>query len=76
MSDITYAKAGETPANWPELTVFNVDTGEEITTCVEINTIEGWMIRFMRHENGSMVIEDGRLKEERIEGNFRIGVKR
>jgi hypothetical protein len=75
MSDITYAKAGETPENWDKLTVFNNDTGEEITTCVEINTIEGWMIRFARNENGSMVIEDGRLKEERIEGNFTIKVK-
>ena len=70
---ITYAKALGPPDNWADLCVLD-RSGNEVPDVVEVNTEEGWLIRFARDEAGHLVINKERddLETERIEGEFRI----
>lgn len=74
---LTYAKADGPPDDWMLLKVIDADTGEEITDVVEVNTAEGWLVRYVIDpETGSPVLEgegdDLRIKTERVERATRL----
>lgn len=71
-STITYAKAGGPPDNWREITVLNVETGEEVVDIVEVNATEGWAVINAISENGHRIVFNGTAVTKRIEGKFRI----
>lgn len=68
---ITYAKAGGPPDNWLYLRVEDVDTGLIIPEVIEVNTAEGWAIRYKR-VNYALVLGPDGPETERITGNFRL----
>jgi len=69
---ITYAKVGGPPDNWWELRVLDLDTGKFITEVIEVNTAEGWLVRYKTDENGQPIISGLNWARERVEGNFEI----
>jgi hypothetical protein len=72
VSAITYAKAGETPANWAELQVIDLATGQEVRTVVEIDTEAGWLVRGRRDADGRLIDDGDEFAKERIEGRFAL----
>jgi len=44
---LTYAKVDGPPDDWQNLTVTNLDTGEPVLEVREVNTVEGWVIKFV-----------------------------
>ncbi len=72
MADITYAKAGETPANWHNLEVFDRDAGDFVKAVTEINVAEGWLVRYVLDANGRLVLDGGRTVTERLTGRFAL----
>lgn len=74
---ITYAKAGGPPSNWYDLMVVDCETGNEVTLVTEVDTVEGWIVRAVRDERGrlSLTVDGKELLTERLNGNFRIGIR-
>ena len=75
MSDITYAVVGGPPHDWRGLKIFELVTGSEVRDVLEVNTAEGWLIRYVRDESGMIFIDPKRPDEaarQRIEGSFEI----
>lgn len=67
MSEVlTYAVVGGPPDDWAELEVINLDSGLPVEFCVEVNTVEGWVIVSVRNEART------RFDNVRIEGRFEI----
>lgn len=56
MRALTYSKAGVTPADWFDLKVFDLDSGQEVLDCAEVNTRDGWAIAYERNEAGEMFV--------------------
>ncbi len=69
---LTYAVVGGPPVNWHDLQVLDRDTGAPIDGVVEVNTVEGWLIRYIRDEQGRLVSGAGKAAKERVVGNFMI----
>lgn len=69
---IPYAKAGGPPEDWKDLRVFNLDTGLEVRSVTEVNTAEGWVVRMRRDLDGGIIVENGEIATERLEGRFAI----
>lgn len=67
MTTITYAKVGGPPKQWRGLKVFSGTV--RLERVVEVNTIEGWVVRFAPREPG-----DTELRTFRVDGldNLRI----
>lgn len=74
MGDITFAKVGGPPADWMGVRVFNVETGVEMKNIVEVDTVEGYVLRHRVDAQGLLIIEAGsaRVSVERVNGAFRI----
>lgn len=68
---ITYAKAGETPGA-PDLHVYNLDTGLEVLHVNEVNTLEGWVIHYVRTADGGLLVEGDEFVQRRVTGRFEI----
>lgn len=58
---LTYAKAGGPPEYWDHLKVWDVDCNEFVDNVFEVNTTDGWLMRYLM---------DG--TPERLEGTFEI----
>lgn len=75
MGEITFAKVGGPPADWMGLRVFDKATGQEINDVIEVDTVEGYVVRHRRDERGQ-VYEDpenpGTVATERVLGSFAI----
>lgn len=65
-----YAKADGPPDCWRHLKVFDLDTGEEVSEVVEVNTDENWLIRYVMPQQIDPATDA--LKVERVEGRFEI----
>lgn len=52
--------------------VFNVDTGEEVEECVEVDCVEGWAIVFSRYHDGTPITNAGHITRKTIHGNFEL----
>lgn len=67
----TYASAlTQTPPNYTNLRVLD-SQGEEVRGVVEINTEEGWLIRYKNFPE-AFLDASGEWPTERIEGDFRL----
>lgn len=74
MSQITFAKVAGPPDSWCTLQVLNRSTGLEVRDVVEVDTVEGYVIRLRRDVRGKLVpntLGDGPA-QERITGDFEI----
>ena len=70
---ITYAVVGGPPDNWHQFAVIDEETGERVESVQEVNTEEGWLMRWQRDESGALVLGEGGTPDvERVEGRFRI----
>ena len=69
---LTYAKAGGPPKNWHKLEVLGPDGVTPMRDVVEVDAKEGWCIRNARGADGKLLVKDGALVPERIEGEFVI----
>lgn len=69
---ITYIKAGETPANWFDLSVIDKATGKDVRFVVEANTKEGWARQQVLGRDGRFLWFAGEVVTKRIEGDFAI----
>jgi hypothetical protein len=72
---ITYANAGGPPANWHGLRIFDLESGQEVTQVVEVNTVEGWLIRYKLNEEGRLYLDPENPEQaarERLTGRFEI----
>jgi hypothetical protein len=69
---ITYAKAGEAPADRGDLHVFDLSTGAEVKDVSEVNAAEGWLIRAKRNAEGELFLDGDEVARERIVGRFEI----
>lgn len=76
MGQITYARVGGPPDCWRGLRVFNRATGLEVVEVVEVDTVEGYLIRNKRDLRGALVINAAgdAVEQERITGDFEIRV--
>jgi hypothetical protein len=74
MGQITFAKVGGPPHSWRTIHVINRTTSLEVRDVVEVDTVEGYVIRLRRDVRGKLVpntIGDGPA-QERITGDFEI----
>jgi hypothetical protein len=62
-----YVLAGETPG-FERLTVFDKDTGKEVTSVLEISIPAGWLVRF----TGERIQGSALYATERLTGNFEL----
>ena len=69
---LTYAKAGGPPDNWVNLEVLGPDGVTQMRDVIEVDAKEGWCIRLARGPGGKLLVKDGALVPERIEGEFVI----
>lgn len=69
MSELTYAKVGGPPDDWECWVVLDAESGEELTNLVEVNTREGWAVRYV---TPPVAGPSGDLLTERITGKFRL----
>lgn len=72
MVPVTYIKAGETPANWFDLSVIDRATGKDVRFVVEANTKEGWVRQQAVGRDGRFLRLAGEIVTKRIEGDFAI----
>lgn len=75
MTDLTYAVVGGPPRNWHDLFVVDLDTQKEISRAVEVNTTEGWLVRFKEGPDGRIQKDangTGGPIKERVTGRFEI----
>lgn len=71
MTETTYAKAGETPGyQWLE--VVDMQTGRVVNEVVEVNTREGWLVRYRTDESGHLLLDGSEVITERLEGRFQL----
>lgn len=71
---LTYALVGGPPRDWRGLKIFDLDTAAEITEVVEVDTANGWVIRYVTDDRGQVVQNQhgDRAKTEIIRGRFEI----
>jgi len=74
MEAITYAKVGGPPAFWSDLKVVDQDSGAEVRHVLEVNTIEGWVLRTRHDLDGRVLHQGGEILTERLYGRFVISV--
>ena len=67
---VTYSKVDGPPYDWFRFEIINVDTSEKVQNVIEVNAVEGWLIRYVTNELGLFFLKDGEVARERIEGNF------
>ena len=75
MKTLTYAIVGGPPEDWRGLVIVDLETGREVRDVVEVNSAEGWLIRFRRNEQGHVYLDPDRPDEaarERLTGKFEI----
>ncbi|KQW79717.1 hypothetical protein [Brevundimonas sp. Root1279] len=75
MEPLTYAKVDGPPSDWQGLKVIDRATGGEVSRVIEVNTVEGWLIRYRLNERGLIFSDPDRPDEaatERVEGDFEI----
>lgn len=75
MTELSYAKVGGPPARWQKLKIIDLDTGLEVSKVVEVNTTEGWLIRYREDAEGRPFIDPEKPDQaarERVEGRFQI----
>lgn len=78
MTELTYCLAGETPG-FENVEVTDLATGQTLDGVIEVNTIEGWLVRQKREPDGSLLADPvtGRWpKTERIEGRFGLSLRK
>ena len=74
MGQVTFARVAGPPDSWRTLHVLNRSTGLEVRDVVEVDTVEGYVIRLRRDVRGKLVpnpIGEGPA-QERITGDFEI----
>lgn len=69
-ADETYLRADGTRAGCWNLQVLDAK-GQEVGFVTEVNTAEGWLLRY-KHEDGRLVVEGGQKVVERLEGRFTL----
>lgn len=72
LQPVTYIKAGETPANWFDLSVIDNATGKDVRFVVEADTKAGWVRRQVIGRDGRFMRFAGDVVTERINGDFSI----
>ncbi len=72
LQPVTYIKAGETPANWFDLSVIDNETGKDVRFVVEADTKAGWVRRTAIGRDGRFLRAAGDVVTERINGDFSI----
>ena len=62
---ITYAKIGGPPVHWHELQIYERVGGElvEVTMVVEVDTIEGFVVRMVTDEQGKAQVNPNNHEE-------------
>lgn len=74
MGQVTFAKVAGPPDSWRTLHVVNRTTSLEVRDVVEVDTVEGYLIRLCRDVRGKLIpntMGDGPA-QERITGDFEI----
>lgn len=72
---LTYAVVGGPPDDWNGLTIFDLDTWKEVKEVIEANTVEGWLVRLRRNDDGQFFIDpehSDEVAKERLTGRFEI----
>ncbi|MHC8493406.1 helix-turn-helix domain-containing protein [Thalassospira sp. SM2505] len=69
---VTYIKAGETPANWFDLSVIDNATGKDVRFVVEADTKAGWVRQQALGRDGRFLRFAGEIVTRRIEGDFSV----
>lgn len=75
MTELTYAIVGGPPHDWCGLLIRDLETNALVQRVVEVNTAEGWLIRYKTDDKGQIYVDPAQPDEaarERIEGRFRI----
>ena len=74
-SEITYARAGGPPDDWPGLTIWDLETGLEVKDVTAVNTAEGWVDVLDRNAAGEFYTappDHDRVAVTRLSGRFDI----
>jgi len=70
---ITYAKVEGPPNNWFGLRIIDLDTGREVDAVIEVNTVEGWCVHYLRGADGKFYLDSSdKVATERLVGRFEI----
>lgn len=75
---LLHAKVGGPPVDWPDLHIFDMDTGLEITKVCEVSVKEpfgtGWLVRYANNSDGNMYLDESghELAKERLTGRYEI----
>lgn len=71
---VTYSVFGGPPDDWRGLRVYDLETGNEVGEVLEVNVTEGWLVRYARNVEGSLMLDfDGDLVTEKLTGKFFAG---
>jgi hypothetical protein len=72
----TYAVAGGPPHDWMDLEIWDIVQEQLVTDVVEINTAEGWLIKYALDAKGKPVLDgpanNPYLKKVKVHGRFMI----
>lgn len=71
---LTYAKQGD--KGWTNLEVVEGNDVRPMADVIEVNTKEGWCIRYARGEDGKSLVRNGALVTETVHGKFEIRVRK
>lgn len=76
----TYACAGGPPLDWHLLEVWDIVEERLVQDVVEVNTKEGWLIKYATGPDGKPLVEgegdDRQFKRIRVEGRFQLRYRR
>lgn len=76
----TYACAGGPPHDWDRLEVWDLVEERLIPEVVEVNTAEGWLIRYAKGPDGKPIVDgtgnDAELRKEKVNGRFLLRYRR
>ena len=70
---LTYAKQGD--KGWNRLEVVEGSDVRPMAEVLEVDSAEGWCVRYARGADGRLLNDGGSLVEERVEGKFTIRVR-